>query len=115
MTRISIELTEDLRRKAEARAAEGGHASVEQYIESLVEADAGATDDEDFGAPEHLTIRSREDLEAKLQEGIESGPKVEMTDDEWASIRREVAERIEGGRSAANRNAGNPFRPRKAR
>ena len=114
MTRISIELTEDLRRKAEARAAEGGHASVEQYIESLVEADAAVTDDEDFGAPEHLTVRSQEDLEAKLREGIESGPEVEMTDEEWAGIRHEVAERIEGRRLAAN-HVGKPSRPRKAR
>jgi hypothetical protein len=55
----------------------------------------------DFGAPEHLAVRSREDLEAKLREGIESEPVVEMTEQEWASIRREVADRIEGRRSAA--------------
>jgi hypothetical protein len=106
MTRISIELTEDLRRKAEARAAASGHASVERYIESLVEADTVAdVDDENYGAPEHLTISSQDDLQTKLLEGVESGPVVEMTEHEWASIRQEVAERIGDRRPPATDGA----------
>lgn len=34
-------------------------------------------------------------LEELLLEGLNSGPAVEMTSDDWADIRREVAERIE--------------------
>ncbi|BAS57990.1 hypothetical protein NIES2135_26270 [Leptolyngbya boryana NIES-2135] len=41
----------------------------------------------DLGAPEHLTIRSREHLDQLLQEGLESGDSIEVTDDWWAQKR----------------------------
>ena len=39
--------------------------------------------------------RAQQELEAKLLEGLNSGPDVEMTSDDWADIRREVAQRLE--------------------
>ena len=93
MARLSIEIPEHLRAKAEARAAESGHASVEQYVQALVRSDLeGAVEDEDFGAPDGLTVRSRGDLEAKLLEGLDS-PASEMTGADWDAIRRKITER----------------------
>src|SRR5262245_44469419 len=42
-----------------------------------------------------LLEKSRADLEAKLVEGLESGPAAPMTAEDWADIRREVRERRE--------------------
>ena len=59
MVRIEIDLPEDLRVKAEARAAESGHRGVEEYIESLILADANESPD-DPGAPGNPAFDTRE-------------------------------------------------------
>jgi hypothetical protein len=41
----------------------------------------------DLGAPQHLTIQSREHLDQLLQAGLESGAPIEVTDDWWAQKR----------------------------
>ena len=97
MARLSIEIPEDLRAKAAARATESGHTSIEQYVEALLRADVDRADgdqdgDEDFGAPPHLTIHSSTDLEAKLLEGLKT-PATEMTQADWDELRRKVVER----------------------
>ena|ERR671913_1241014 len=86
MTRVSIELPEDLRAKAEARAAEAGHRDVGAYIESLIRADADEAS-EDPGAPAHLTFDSREELEALLSERLKGGPSIEVTPEFWRNLR----------------------------
>ena len=45
MQALTIRFPDDLLAKAEARAAEAGHASVQQYIEALVRLDAGGEAD----------------------------------------------------------------------
>lgn len=44
-------------------------------------------DSADLGAPEHLTIQSREHLDQLLQEGLESGDPIEVTEEWWAQKR----------------------------
>jgi hypothetical protein len=46
-------------------------------------------------------VHSHDDLEAKLLEGLESGPATEMTSQDWDDIQREVAARIAAGRQRA--------------
>lgn len=44
----------------------------------------------DLGAPEHLSIQSREHLDRMLREGLESGDSIEVTDDWWAQKRDQL-------------------------
>jgi antitoxin ParD1/3/4 len=59
--------------------ARGVSQTPEQYIAALVRA-------------EHRR-RALADLEAKLLEGLESGPATEMTRADWEELRRQVRER----------------------
>lgn len=52
--------------------------------------------DQDFGAPEHLKIRSTENLNALLQEGLESldrGEGIEATEEWWEQERARLIAR----------------------
>ena len=89
MTRVSIDVPDELHAKMRARAAAMGHGSLEEYLESLVRADA---DPADYGAPQHLRVRSREHLESLLKEALDS-PAREMTAADWDEKRRALIER----------------------
>ena len=94
MPPLNIRLPEELRSKAEARAAEAGHGSVEAYVEALVRADVGG---EVFGTPEHLSVRDDEELEALLTRRLESTePGVEATPEFWERLHEEA--RLRRGR-----------------
>ena len=95
MPPLSLYLPAELRAKAEARAAEAGHSSLEHYIESLIRADV---DIDEFGALDRLTFRSREQLEKLVLEGLASGSSKELTDADWEEKRRRLLERHSGGR-----------------
>jgi plasmid stability protein len=90
MTRLTLDLPEDLRSQLEARAARAG-TSVEEHVAALIREDLEA-DELDYGAPDHLKVRSPEDLAAKLREGLES-PASEMTAADWDDMRRQLLER----------------------
>jgi hypothetical protein len=93
MTRLSIDLPEDVRTKLEARASRAGHTSVEEYVRALLHEEA-AEDNEDYGAPAHLTFTTEEELEAMLVRRIENeGGSVEATPEFWAGMTRRAAER----------------------
>ncbi len=97
MARLSIELPDDLRKKAESRAAEAGHASVERYIESLIRADA-EDDEVDFGGPDHLTFSTRGELETLLQDRLnDSRPGIEATAEFWRDLKARAVARRKGG------------------
>ncbi len=71
----SLNLSENIKALAEARAAERGHSTVEEYVEELVRTDAG--DAEEFD----------KDLERLLLERVD-GPFVEMDASDFAQIRQ---------------------------
>jgi antitoxin ParD1/3/4 len=83
MARLTLDLPEDLRSKLQARANETGHASIEEHVAALIRADLQA----DYGAPDPLKVRSQDDLEARLLEGLQS-PASEMTDADWDDMRQ---------------------------
>jgi antitoxin ParD1/3/4 len=95
MPRLTLDLSDDLQSKLKVRAADGGYATVEQYVQALLRSDAETSDlpDEDYGAPPELTVTSPEDLEAKILEGL-SSPAREMTATDWDEMRQEVAQRL---------------------
>jgi hypothetical protein len=86
MTRLSIPISDDIKAKLEARAAQSGHPSLESYVNALVLEDAQMID---YGAPDHLRIRSREHLESLVQEGLNS-PASEMSASDWDRMRQNL-------------------------
>jgi hypothetical protein len=95
MTRLTIQLPDELRTRAEARASESGLGSVEAYVEALVRADLKA-DGVDHGAPPHLSIESDDQLEALLLERLQSTePGIEATPEFWARLHEEARARRE--------------------
>lgn len=101
MARITLELPEDIRSKLEIRAAESGRKTVEEHVAALIQADLQrkADRDEDYGAPDDLNVRSAEDLEAKLVQGMNS-PAREMTEAGWDEMERRLIERHSRGGQA---------------
>jgi hypothetical protein len=98
MSRHSIDLPPELEAKVAVRAAESGHATIEEYLESLVRADADVAE-EDHGSPSHLHVSSRDELEQLLAERLEDDqPPIEPTAELWESLRERVrAKHGEGG------------------
>src|ERR1051326_7981539 len=79
MTELRISLPEALQAFVEKQVAAGGFSSTSEYLSALIRDDQ---------------IRKAEArLEALLLEGLESGPAVEMTDDDWDELRRRFDER----------------------
>lgn len=98
MARLNLELPEDLRRKVEARAAESGHASVEQYVQALLHADADAVEGAGFGGPDRLAVVMADDLESLLERRLdEGGQGVEATLEFWRRLKDRARLRAGGG------------------
>jgi plasmid stability protein len=96
MARLTLDLTDELRTRLQARAAETGHKSIEEHVAALIRADVDSND-QDYGAPEHL-MASNENLEAKLNEGLAS-PASEMSPADWDDMRRRFLQRHTGSES----------------
>jgi hypothetical protein len=96
MSRHNINLPPELEAKVATRAAESGHATIEEYLESLVRADA---DGVDYGAPAHLHVTDEKQLERLLSERIgDDQPLIEALPELWEDLRRRVrAKRGEAG------------------
>lgn len=95
MPKLTIELSEELQAEAEARAAASGHATVADYLSSLVRADVELS----RGMPGRVTVSSRQEVEAKLGEALD-GTSREVDLDEWVGehVRRVT---LRHGRSKA--------------
>jgi|1185.fasta_scaffold1364367_2 plasmid stability protein len=94
MTRLTLELPDDLRRQLEARAAQSGHASIEDQVTALIRE---ALETDHAPGPEHLRVQSADDLTAKLREGLDS-PASEVTDADWDDMRRRFLKRHDATR-----------------
>jgi antitoxin ParD1/3/4 len=81
MTTMNISLPEEMKAFIEAQMAEEGYASASEYLRTLIR--------------EEQKRRAKRELEAKLLEGLQ-GPAVEMTREDWDSIRREALEGLSG-------------------
>lgn len=93
MSPVPVQLPDNLRAKAEARAAAAGRGDVAEYIRALVEEDVAG---EAFEGPPHLTPRTHAEADAMIREGLAS-PVREMTAADWAEIRRRLEEGIARG------------------
>lgn len=83
MANISITVSAEIKAHAEVRAAESGCASVEEYVEQLLQRDAGGEDEFD------------EELEQLLLERLD-GPSVEMNAADFAQMREKFRRHLDG-------------------
>lgn len=95
MTLLSIDLPDELKAKAEARAAEAGCESLEQYVTALIQVDADGPADE--GAPGRLQFRSEEELEATLVKRLDdSAGDIDATPEFWRGLKERAHRAGEG-------------------
>ena len=87
MTRLSIELSDDLTMRAQARAAEAGYASVEAYLENLLRDDIATAS---LGAPDGRRVHDLPELQRMIRAGLDSGPAREISDVEWEQKRQDL-------------------------
>ncbi|VTU02301.1 addiction module antidote cc2985 family : Putative addiction module antidote protein, CC2985 family OS=Cylindrospermum stagnale PCC 7417 GN=Cylst_3464 PE=4 SV=1 [Gemmataceae bacterium] len=87
---MTITLPDEMREQLERDAKAGGFASVDEYVAGVLRADGFEDDSDANGAPipHELRVTSRADLEAKIFEGLNSGPPVEATPELWESLRQ---------------------------
>ncbi len=81
MTTMNISLPDEMKTFVEAQMAREGYASASEYLRALIR--------------EAQKQRARQELEAKLLEGLQ-GPAVRMTREDWDSIEREAREGLAG-------------------
>jgi antitoxin ParD1/3/4 len=79
-TTMNISLPETLRDFVDERVAEGSFANASDYVRALIRDDRAK--------------RTQASLEAKLLEGLESGPAVVADDAYWEALERDVREGI---------------------
>jgi plasmid stability protein len=76
MAALKLNIPDELRAAAEARAAESGHSSLDEYLAALIRADS----ESDLS----------DELEQHLLAGLESGPAAELPADFWHQLKRRV-------------------------
>ena len=81
MTTMNISLPDEMKAFIEAQMVTEGYASASEYLRTLIR--------------DVQKRRAKQELEAKLLEGLQ-GPAVEMTREDWESIRREANEGLSG-------------------
>jgi antitoxin ParD1/3/4 len=79
MTTMNVSIPDALREYVDERVAEGGYANVSDYIRALIREDRAR--------------QTKATLEAKLLEGLASGPPEEATETYWKGLEAEVRSR----------------------
>lgn len=80
MKTMNISLPETLRDYVDEQIEAGGYGTVSEYVRDLIRQD------------QRRKAKAR--VEALLIEGLDSGEATPMTDEDWASIRQAVQERV---------------------
>jgi hypothetical protein len=84
MATLNLNLPDELKARAEARAAEGGFATVEQYVQQLLRADVDAAGSDEVD----------EDLEALLLERLD-GPAIDVNEADFRGMRARFQARLD--------------------
>jgi antitoxin ParD1/3/4 len=82
MTTLNVSVPDEMKAFVEARVAQEGYASTSEYLHALIR------DAQKRGA--------KRELEAKFREAVESGPATPMTREDWAILRAEALEGLDG-------------------
>jgi antitoxin ParD1/3/4 len=81
MTTMNISVPEDMKSFVESQMAQEGYASASEYLRALIR--------------DAQKRRAKEELEAKLMEGLH-GPTVKMSRKDWTSLEREARKGLAG-------------------
>jgi antitoxin ParD1/3/4 len=81
VTTMNISLPDEMKAFVESEMTQEGYASASEYLRALIR--------------DAQKRRARQDLETKLLEGLQ-GPAVQMTRDDWDSIKSEALEGLAG-------------------
>jgi antitoxin ParD1/3/4 len=81
MTTMNISLPEAMKRFVEEQVKSGGYGTASEYVRMLIR--------------EAQLRAARQELDAKLLEGLDSGPAAPMTREDWDELKRRVWERHE--------------------
>ncbi len=90
MTRLMIDVPEDLAEKLRARAVQGGYADEQDYLRALIAADT----DEGLPVSPTLVFHDKSELEKLLVEGLHSGDSGEISSGDWVEMRQSLRERF---------------------
>ncbi len=80
MTTINITLPDEMKTFVESEVSNGGYGGAGEYLHALIR--------------EQQKRRAREELEAKLLEGIQSGEATPMTPEDWKDLKQEALARL---------------------
>jgi len=83
---MTIEVPDELKALAEARAAKAGFSNVDQFVAQLIVGEAA-------GAPAGLVVDSDTEIEALLTSRA-SGPFVDMDASDFIQMRKKLVERL---------------------
>src|SRR5437879_6170807 len=90
----TISLPDSLHAAAQQQAALAGLCNVDDYVADLVRREAQVqVDGPDSSTVEALQLRKQE-IEAVLSEGLDSGPATPMTPEDWSALRQRVEARL---------------------
>ncbi len=76
METVTVEIPESMRDSIQGRVAEGGFASISEYVSDLIRAD--------------LEQKDQERLEDMLEEGLDSGESIVVDDAFWEAHRQRL-------------------------
>jgi hypothetical protein len=84
-----------MRAEVEAKAKAAGFPSVEAYVVSLIVEDVPGEvlPPPGYTPPPEITPRNRAELEAMLEDGMNSGPPIRATPEFWENLRQRVETR----------------------
>jgi len=85
MTTMNISLPKALREFVEAQVANGDYGTASEYVRGLIR--------------DAQKRQAQAELEAKLLEGLNSGPATPMTAQDWEDMRQRLHRRLADGQS----------------
>lgn len=99
---MTITLPDEMKDHLDRRAKDSGYDTIDQYVIGLLIQDRGedAEDLTGMPVPAELVIKDRADFEAKILEGVNSGPGVRVTPEFWDNLRRRVQDKMDARRRA---------------
>lgn len=82
MTTVHLTLPDDLAAFLADQTTRDGFGSTDEYLRALIQAER--------------TRQARRQLEAKLQEALDSGPARPLTPEDWTDLRRQALDGLDG-------------------
>lgn len=96
---MTITLPDSMRAELETRAKAGGFPSLDAYVASVLADVYGDHVGSDLELPDpppgaSYVADSREEIDAKIEQALDSGPPIPVTPRFWADLRKEVEARV---------------------